>query len=72
MVKLEDLPLIASLEEIAYTELDRQFSSGALEPGIAYETSYFDPISGEIQGIPDFSKVILAVLEALRERGLMA
>lgn len=70
-MKLEDYPLVASLEEIAYTELDRQFSTGSLEPGIAYETSYFDPISGEIQGIPDMSKVIAVVIEALREEGLM-
>lgn len=72
MIRLEDLPLVTLLEGVAFDELDRQFSSGSLEPGIAYESAYFDPVSGEIQGIPDFSKVIAVLIETLRDEGLMS
>lgn len=64
-MRLEDLPLINHLEQIAYDELDRQFTTGQLEPGIVYESAYFDPVSGEIQGIPDLNLVVRAVVEGL-------
>lgn len=70
-MRLEDLAIVNMLEVAAFDELDRQLMTGELESGIAYETSYFDPVSGEIQGIPDFSKVIAAMIEALRDEGMM-
>jgi hypothetical protein len=71
-VKIEDAPLVAMLEGIAFDELDRQFGAGEFDHGIAYESSgYFDPVSGEVQGIPDFSKVIAVLIDVLRDEGLM-
>lgn len=64
--RLEDYPLINQLEQAAFDELDRQYLNDEIESG-TMESAYFDSVSGEIQGVPDFSKVIIAILEAFWE-----
>lgn len=62
-VVVEDYPLIASLEEVFWDEMDRQFMDDEIEPG-TMESAYVDPVAGEIQGRPDVTKAIIKVLEA--------
>lgn len=62
-VQVQDYPLIAHLEEVFWHELDRQYMDGEIEEG-AMESAYVDPVAGEVQGRPDISKAVKALLEA--------
>jgi len=62
-VKVEDYPLVAQLEEVFWSEIDRQYMDGEIDSG-AMESSYVDPVAGEIQGRPEVSKAIVKMLEA--------
>lgn len=62
-VRVEDYPLLTDLEEVFWTEIDRQFMDGEIDGG-AMESAYVDVLAGEIQGRPDIVKALIAVLEA--------
>lgn len=65
-IRLEDLPLIAALEEVLIGELDSQHLNGQIQPG-ATGDAYFDAIDGDLCGIPDWNAVVKAVVSALWE-----
>jgi len=65
-IRLEDLPLIAILEEILIDALDQQHLNGHIEPGITGD-AYFDAIDGDICGRPDWNAVVKAVVSAYRD-----
>lgn len=62
----EDITLVKSLEDVAIAELDRQFLDGEIEPS-STEDAYFDAVDGELNGRPDWFKVITKVMEAYWE-----
>ncbi|MDM2418364.1 Uncharacterised protein [Mycobacteroides abscessus subsp. massiliense] len=59
----EDTLLIKQLEDVAIQELDRQHLELEIEDS-STDSAYFDAISGEIVGRPDWYKVITKVMEA--------
>lgn len=68
MFRIEDYPLLHRLEQVFLDEIDRQYLNGEIEDGATLDVSaYFDPVSGEIQGIPNFNEAIKQVLQALWE-----
>ena len=62
VLRAEDIPLIKQLEDVLIAELDRQYMDGEIEDG-STESSYFDNVSGEINGIPDWHKAIRRMME---------
>lgn len=62
-LRAEDIPLIKSLEDVAIGELDRQFLNGEIEAS-STEDAFFDAVDGELNGRPDWYKVITKVMEA--------
>jgi hypothetical protein len=65
-IRIEDYPLVAALEEVFWSEIDRQYMDGEISSG-AMDSAYCDPVAGEIQGCPDVSKAIVRMLEAYWE-----
>lgn len=62
-VRVEDYRLVAELEEVFWSEIDRQYMDGEIGRG-AMESAYADPVAGEIQGCPNVFKAIVKMLEA--------
>lgn len=62
-VRVEDYPLITELEEVFWSEIDRQFMDGEIDGG-TMESAYVDVVAGEIQGRPDVVKALIKVIEA--------
>jgi hypothetical protein len=63
-LRAEDIKLVKQLEDALVSELDRQYMSDEFAPDSTGST-YFDSVSGEITGIPDYFKAITKVMEAL-------
>jgi hypothetical protein len=61
----EDTRLIKQLEDVLIDELDRQHMDGEIEDGSGM--AYFDAMSTELTGIPDWYKAITKVMEAYWE-----
>ncbi len=62
-IRVEDYPLVVALEEVFWSEIDRQYMDGEIDGG-TMDSAYVDAVSGEIQGRPDVSKAIVRMLEA--------
>ena len=62
-IRVEDYPLVVALEEVFWSEIDRQFMDGEIDGG-TMDSAYVDVVLGEIQGCPDVSKAIVRMLEA--------
>ncbi|WP_099021221.1 hypothetical protein [Mycolicibacterium palauense] len=65
-IRAEDTVLIKQLEDVLIAELDRQYLDDEIEAS-ATEDSYFDAIDGELNGRPDWFKVVTKVMEAYWE-----
>lgn len=61
-LRTEDIALIKDLEDAFISELDRQNMDGEIDDGLA-DSAYFDPATGEINGIPDWFKALSVVFE---------
>ena len=59
----EDTVLVKQLEDVLIAELDRQYLDGEIEAG-ATEGAFFDAVDGELNGRPDWFKVVTKILEA--------
>lgn len=65
-LRAEDTRLIKQLEDVAIAELDRQYLDGEIEAS-STESAFFDAVDGEINGRPDWFKVITKVMLAYWE-----
>lgn len=59
----EDIRVINQLEDDLFAELDRQHMDGEIEDGSA-ESAYFDPMTGELNGIPDWFKAVSTIMQS--------
>jgi hypothetical protein len=60
-LRAEDIPRIKQLEDVLMAELDRQSMDNEFDDSYP---GYFDPVSGLIEGKPDWFKAITAVMTA--------
>lgn len=65
-LRTEDITLVKQLEDVLVAELDRQFMDGEIEDD-STGNAYFDSVSGEVTGQPNWFKAVTVVLEAYWE-----
>lgn len=61
-LRTEDIAVIRELEDQLISELDRQYMDGEIEDG-SEDSAYFDPMTGQVSGIPDWFKALTVVMQ---------
>lgn len=70
-MRIDELPIISYLEQVAISEMDRQYLNDEIEPASSEESGYFNAIDGELIGRPDWFTLMKAVYNALKDEGLL-
>lgn len=66
------LPLLVQLEDVLLDALDKQYLANQIAPSSTGEEGFFDPVDGELCGIPDWNAALKAVFTHLEEEGFIA